>query len=142
MVRFFNACVHNVKRVESFQNHKSNQPFFTSSIANHITLRYQGTTMGKKKNKDCFCFYSLCFHNSMVNQQWTFGLPEANMKSACLFGAYIVFCSYLITLQNKHKLSVLKTLSTSGSPHWIYSFHQNDMKFGCPILYPWGILVI
>lgn len=61
----------------------------------------------KKNNKDCFCFYSFCFHNSRVNQQWTFGLPEANMKSACLFKAYTVFCSYLITLQNEHWLSSL-----------------------------------
>lgn len=29
------------------------------------------------------------------------------MKSACLFKAYTVFCSYLITLQNEHWLSSL-----------------------------------
>lgn len=37
---------------------------------------------------------------------------------------------------------VLETLSNSGCPHWIYSFHQSYTKFSYPVVYLWGILVI
>lgn len=96
---FLNTHVHNNKMVEIFQNCKSNQLFLTSSIANNIYFRISrnhnegwGRERGSaERTKIVFFFYSLYFHNSTVNQWWTFGLPEANMKSACLLEFILSF---------------------------------------------------
>lgn len=96
MVWFSTLHVHNVKTVESFQNRKSNQLFFTSSVANHITLGYQGVTMGnKKKNKDCFCFYNPLLSQfnskSTVNIWFARGKHEIGLPVWSLY--YLLFLS-------------------------------------------------
>lgn len=47
----FNTHVHSTKTIEGFQNHKSNQLFFSSSIANNITLGYQKNHNGGRKKE-------------------------------------------------------------------------------------------